>query len=171
MNDVNRFGEAYEGYAVLATQLLESWTPFVSDVSAKVGDGTYDAGDAADDFPTFAKLVADSLMAIGSEAIDALAILTSDFDEETTTGGYGTDPAKAGTTRTLTVKDDLKSVSGQVLPKQKVTVKPATLAPTNTQFEIDVDGDGLKARTYDGYVVATDGAGNAEEIFVSVTIG
>ena len=36
---------------------------------------------------------------------------------------------------------------------------------------IDVDGDGLKARTYDGYVVATDGAGNAEEIFVSVTIG
>jgi hypothetical protein len=111
------------------------------------------------------------LILIGSEAIDALSILTSDFSEETTVGGYGTDPAKAATTRTLSVKDDLKSVSGQVLPKEKVDLQPDTLAPSHTQFVIDVDGDGLKARTYDGHVVATDETGDSEDIFVSVTIG
>jgi hypothetical protein len=171
MSDPPRFSEVFEGYVDLANHLLGSWTPFVSGVSAKVDAGTYDSGEAAKDFPTVAKLITDSMMAIGSEAIDALAILTSDFSEETTVGGYGTDPAKAATTRTLSVKSDLTSVSGQVLPKAKVDLKPETLAPTFTQFVLDVDGDGLKARTYDGYVVATDEAGGSEEIFVSVTIG
>jgi hypothetical protein len=171
MSNVPRFSEVFEGYVDLANQLLGSWTPFVSGVSAKVDAGTYDADEAAADFPTVAKLVTDSLILIGSEAIDALSILTSDFSEETTVGGYGTDPAKAATTRTLSVKDDLKSVSGQVLPKEKVDLQPDTLAPSHTQFVIDVDGDGLKARTYDGHVVATDETGDSEDIFVSVTIG
>jgi len=171
MSDVPRFSEVLEGYQDLASHLLESWTPFISGVSAKVEAGTYDSDEAANDFPTVAKLITDSLMAIGSEAIDALAILTSDFSEETTVGGYATDPAKAATTRTLSVKDDLKSVSGQVLPKERVNLEPDTLAPSHTQFVIDVDGDGLKARTYDGHVVATDEVGGSEEIFVSVTVG
>jgi hypothetical protein len=171
MSDPPRFSEVFEGYVVLANQLLGSWTPFVSGVAAKVDAGTYDSDEAAQDFPTVAKLITDSLMLIGSEAIDALAILTSDFSEETTVSGFGTDPAKAATTRTLSVKSDLKSVSGQVLPKAKVDLKPDTLAPTFTQFVLDVDGDGLKARTYDGYVVATDETGSTEEVFVSVTIG
>lgn len=171
MSETPKFGEVFEGYAELANQLLGIWTPFVSGVSSKVDAGTYDAGEAAKDFPTVAKHITDSLILIGSEAIDALAILTSDFSEETTVVGYGTNPAKAATTRTLSVKDDLKSVSGQKILKEKVALKPHTLAPTHTQFVIGVDGDGLKARTYDGHVVATDETGGTEDIFVSVTIG
>jgi hypothetical protein len=171
MSDVPRFGEVLEGYVDLARHLLQSWTPFVSTVSARVDAGTYDSNAAASDFPTLVKLITDSMMAIGSEAIDAVAILTSDFSEETKVAGYGTDPAKAATTRTLSVKEDLKSVSGQKIPKERVTLKPHTLPPGHTQFVIDVDGDGLKARTYDGYVVATDETGGTEDIFVSVTIG
>ena len=76
------------------------------------------------------KLVADSLFLIGSEAVDAFAILTSGFSEKTTVTGYGTDEA-AGTTRTLALKADLKSVTGEVLPHGKVKLLPSTLPPDN----------------------------------------
>lgn len=171
MNEVSRVGEVLEGYAVLVNQLAADWTPYVNTVSTAVGSGTYDADNAAADFPQLAKLVADSLIAIGSEMVDAYAILTSDFSEQSLVAGLGTDPAKAATTRILTVKGDLVSVSGQTLPHQRVTPVPATLAPTHTQFDLDVDGDGIKARTYDGFIIATDTAGAQEEIPVTVTIG
>jgi hypothetical protein len=171
MNEVSRVGEVLEGYAVLVNQLMADWTPYVNDVTTTLSSGSYDAEDAAADFPQLAKLVTDSLMAIGSELVDAYAILTSDFSEQTLVAGYGADPAKATTTRTLTVKGDLVSVSGQVLPHQRVTPVPATLAPTHTQFELDVDADGIKARTYDGFVLVTDAAGSQEEIPVTVMIG
>lgn len=171
MSNVPRFDEVVEGYALLADELLDSWTPFLTTIAAKVNAGTYDPDAATADFPKLAKLVAGSVIGIGLEAFDALAILTSDFSEEKKISGYRTDPAKAATTRTLTVKDDLTSVTGMTLPKSRVTIVPAQLAPSTTQFVLDVDGDGLKARTYDGYVLATDTAGGVEEIFVSVTIG
>ena len=116
MNEVSRVGEVLEGYAVLVNQLAADWTPYVNTVSTAVGSGTYDADNAAADFPQLAKLVADSLIAIGSEMVDAYAILTSDFSEQSLVAGLGTDPAKAATTRILTVKGDLVSVSGQTLP-------------------------------------------------------
>lgn len=170
MSDVDRFGEVFEGYLELAKDLLASWTPFVTSVSAKAG--TYSSADASADFPAGVKLVADSLMDIGSEAIDALAILTGDFSEEVEVVGY-TDPAKSGAARTLALKDDLKSASGETLRKELVRIRPAAhvLGPNETEFILKVNGDGLKARTYDGIVVATDNAVVVDEIFVSVTIG
>lgn len=171
MSEVPQVSEALEGYAVLAQQLVADWTPYLTEVSAKLGSGTYGPDDAGDDFSALAKLIADSLFAIGSEAMDALAILTSDFSEESTIGGFGTDPSKAGTVRTLTVKGDLVSVSGQVLPKGRVTPVPNSLVPPATQFVLDVNGDGMKARTYDGVVLSTDAAGAVQEIPVSVMVG
>lgn len=171
MSEVPQFSEAVEGYAVLAQQLVADWTPYLTGMSAKVGSGTYTQDAASADFSALAKLIADSLFAIGSEAMDALAISTSTFSEESTVGGYGTDAAKAGTVRTLTVKADLTSVTGQVLPKERVTPVPASLAPSSIEFDLDVNGDGMKGRTYDGYVLSTDAAGVVEEIPVSVMIG
>ena len=171
MSEVPQISEAVEGYAVLAQQLVTDWTPYLTGLSAKAAAGSYGPDDASADFSALAKLITDSLFAIGSEAMDALAILTSDFSEESKVGGFETDPAKAGTVRTLTLKGDLKSVSGQVLPKERVTPVPASLVPPATQFGLDVNGDGMKSRTYDGFVLSTDAAGAVQEIPVTVMIG
>jgi hypothetical protein len=48
---------------------------------------------------------------------------------------------------------------------------PATLAVGATDFDLAVNGDGMKARTYDGIIVSADASGGVEEIKVSVTIG
>lgn len=171
MNEATRLSEAFEGYAELAKELVDQWVPFVGGVSAKVDAGTYDGDAASADFPVVAKLVADSWFAIGSEAIDALSILTSDFSEDGRVIGYGTDDKKAALTRTLVVKAALESVTGEVLPRRQIAVEPATLPEHQTEFTLVFDAHGLKARTYDGHVVATDTAGETEEIPVSVTIG
>jgi predicted phage tail protein len=171
MNDVDRLTEVIEGYAVLAGVLLKKWSPFLTVVSAKAAAGSYQATDAKSDFPTAAKLVAETMMAFGSEAVDALSIATSSFSEQMSTSEYTSNPAHAGTTRTVLVKADLVSATGKTLPKARVKPVPDTLAPTLTTFALDVDCDGMKARTYDGVIVVTDVAGDVEEILVSVTVG
>lgn len=171
MAEVPRLTEAFEGYVVLAEELLAGWTPVATDVATKIGSGSYDPDDLAADFSRVAKLLADAWMAIGSEAVDAISILTSSFSEQTSVDGYGTDPQKAGGERTLTIEADLVSKSGKVLPASQVIPVPTTLPPHHTRFRLDVNGAGMKARTYDGHVVATDEDGNADAIFVSVTIG
>ncbi|HJR90039.1 MAG TPA: hypothetical protein VJ782_07800 [Aeromicrobium sp.] len=176
MSDVPQASEAFEGWVVLANELLGRWTQLASGIAAQIDAGTYDDQAAAAEFPKAAKLGTDSLFLIGSEAVDAISILTSDFSEQTKVTGYGTDPKLAGTTRTLAWKDDLVSVTGEELPQVKARLAPAILPPGQTQFTVEVDGSGLKARTYDGYVVATSAAtaaasASVEEIFVSVTIG
>jgi len=174
MSSVPRFSEAVEGYGELAQELLGQWAPFAKSVAAKVDAGTYDGGAASADFPVVAKLVTDSWVAIGSEAIDALSILTSDFSEDGRVIGYST--KKATLPRTLAVKGALKSVTGEVLPHAQIAVEPATLSENETAFVLVFDAHGLKARTYDGWIVATSPAtgsapASVEEIPVSVTIG
>lgn len=176
MSDSARFGEALEGYVERVNELVDEWTPFITSVSARIDAGTYDADAVSADFPKVAKLVADSLIGLGAEAIDALAILTSDFSEadEVT---YFIGAAKTGSTRTLALKDDLKSFTGEKLLKNRVKIKPDPVSPSDTQFTLKVNGDGLKARTYDGYVVVTTTTAGAvaspdvDELLVSVTIG
>jgi hypothetical protein len=176
MSDFRGFDEAWEGYVGRVNELLDEWTPFISTVSDKVDAGTYDANAVSADFPTAVKLVAQSLIGLGAEALDSLASLSSDFSEEELVLGYATDKAKAGAKRTLAVKADLNSVTGEVLPMDRVKPVPTELDPGITTFELDVDGDGMKARTYDGYIVATSPAippapADIEEIPISVTIG
>ena len=88
---------------------------------------------------------------------------------------YAVGAGKAGSTRTLVLKDDLKSFTGEKLLKNRVKIKPDPLSSSDTQFTLEVNGDGVKARTYDGYVVVTTATAGApadvDEIFVSVTIG
>lgn len=171
MSDNLHLDEVAQGYDVLAEQLLKDWSPYLTAVSAKAAAGTYQAADAEADFSAGFALAVKSMMAIGSEALDAVSIMTSTFSEQEHVGGYHTGQVHAGTVRTLTVKADLVSVSGQKLPKARVKPVPETLAPNLTGFDLDVNGDGMKARTYDGVVVATDASGGVEEIKVSVTIG
>lgn len=169
MDELTRLTEVLEGYAELAAELATNWASFLHDLSTKAGTGAYGPDEAAADFPAAARLALTSLMAIGSEAVDALAIMTSDFSEETTEGGLTLPAAK--TSRTLAVKADFTSVTGKVLPKDRITIVPNHLAPGETQFALEVDGDGLKARTYDGWVVATDADGAEVEVKETVTIG
>jgi len=171
MSDVPRFSEAFEGYTDLASELLKNWTPFVTSVSAKVGDRAYTPEQAGEDFAAFAKLATQSLALVASEGLDALSVLTSGFSEELEVGDLSTGSVDASTTRTLTPKGDFLSVTGEVLPKSRIKVVPDTLAPNETKFVLDVDGTGLKARTYDGFVVATDEAGGTYDHPESVTIG
>jgi hypothetical protein len=171
MNDVDRLGEVIEGYAELAGVLLNKWSPYVTAMSAKAAAGNYQAADVKADFPTVAKLVAETLLAFGSEAFDALSIATMSFSEQMSTTEYTSNPANAGESRTVAVKADLVSATGKTLPKERVKPTPDTLAPTQTKFTLDVDCDGMKARTYDGVIVVADGHGDTEEILVSVTVG
>jgi len=171
MNDVDRLGEVIEGYATLAGVLLKKWSPYLTAVSAKAAAGNYQAADAKADFPAAAKLVVETMLAFGSEAVDALSIATNSFSEQMSTSEYTSNPANAGTTRTVLVKADLVSATGKTLPKERVKPAPGTLAPNLTKFTLDVDCDGMKARTYDGVIVVTDMAGDVEEILVSVTVG
>jgi hypothetical protein len=160
-----------KGYGVLADQLLKSWSPYGTAVSAKLAGGNYQPADAEADFSVGFALAVESMVAIGSEALDAVSIMTSTFSDLEHVGGFHTDAAQAGTVRTLAVKADLVSASGETLPKDRVKPVPATLAPHTTGFDLEVNGDGMKARTYDGLIVATDASGAVEAITVSVTIG
>ena len=171
MSDVPRFSEAFEGYTDLASELLKDWTPLLTAMSTKVGDNGYTPEQAAEDFAAFAKLVTQSLALVGSESLDALSILTSGFSEEIKVGDLSTGSIDASTTRTLAPKGDFVSVTGEVLPKARIKVVPDMLAPNETEFALDVDGTGLKARTYDGFVVATDEAGGTYDYPESVTVG
>jgi len=52
------------------------------------------------------------------------------------------------------------SVTGEVLPKGRITFVPDDhLAPGETEFALEVNGNGVKARTYDGWIVATGANG------------
>lgn len=168
-DEVDRFSEVLDGYADRSRELIAAWAPFLNDLSARLGAGPYGADDAAADFPAVAKLAVESMVALGAEAFDAMSILTLGFDEKETVGGLML--AKASTTRTLTVKEDLKSVTGETLPKSHVTIEPDHLAPQETEFTLSADTNGVKARTYDGWVVATDPVGAISEVPVTVTIG
>lgn len=171
MTDDLHLDKVVKGYGVLADQLLKTWSPYLTAVSTKVSAGNYQPAQAEADFSTGFALAMKSMLAIGSEALDAISIMTSTFSELEHVSGYHADAAHAGTARTLAVKADLVSASGQALPKARVKPVPSTLAPNATSFDLDVNGDGLKARTYDGLVVATDASGAVEEIQISVTIG
>lgn len=168
MDEVDRFSEVLQGYSELTKDLLADWTPFLSDLSTKLGAAPYGPNEAAADFPAAAKLAIDSVIAIGSEAFDALAVLTSSFSEEATEKGV---LAKAKTDRVLTAEADFVSVTGEVLAKSRITFEPDHLPPGETEFVLKVDGDGVKARTYDGWVVATASNGHADRVQETVTIG
>jgi hypothetical protein len=171
MSDVPRFSEALEGFGELATALVKQWTPFLTSVSAKVGAGPYTSNDAAVDFPAFAKLVTDSVIAIGSEGLDAVSILTGDFSEQFTIGALSTGSFSVDSVRTLAPKAAFKSVSGAELPTSHIIVDPATLAPHVTDFSLQVTVTGVKARTYDGSIVATDEKGDTKEFPMTVMVG
>jgi len=168
-DEVDRFSEMLESYADRSRELVTAWTPYLDDLSTRLAAGPYGIDDAAADFPAVAKLTVESMVALGGEAFDVLSILTLGIDEKETVGGLML--AKASTTRTLTVKDDLTSITGETLPKNHVTVDPDHLAPQETEFTLSADVHGVKARTYDGWVVATDPSGATSEVAVTVTIG
>lgn len=170
MSESPQIGEVIEGYAELAQDLLASWTPYLTGLTAKVGANQYGPDDAKADFSVLAKLVTDSMFRIGSEALDALSILSDDFDETGAIDVFDL-PQKVTGHRTLTLKGDLKSVTGKILPKDRIVLVPDTLVPPATQFSMVVDETGMKARTYDGYVLATAATGAVEEIPVSWTVG
>lgn len=173
MTEGTPIGEALEGYAVMFQALIDDWTPYLDGLSTKVSSGTYGPDDVTAEFPALVKLVAESMIRVGSEAADALAILNSDFDE-TTEVEYDVEGALKVTGEvTLALTGDLKSVSGEILPQAYVKVVPATAVAPHLDFVLEVDGtgEGFKARTYDGYVRATDASGAVEDFFVSRTIG
>ena len=171
MNDVPRISEALEGYGDLASDLEKKWTPFLKQVAVRANDGVYTQTDAEADFPAFAKVVADSLFLTAAQAVRALSILTGDFSTTQTVDATAVDDAT--TTRKLSVADDFVSVTKEVLPKSRLTMVPDTLAPGEKAFKLVIQEDGMKARTFDGVVVATvtDPSGGTFEYPQTVTIG
>lgn len=171
MTDVPKFDEVLEAYAVMTKNLADDWTPFLTGLSGKIGTDAYGPDEATADFPTVAKLMALSFARIVGEAGDALATLTNDWNE-TKEGAAHAMILKKGTKVTLKLKGELTSVTGKKIPLDRVTIVPDQLVYPDKNWHLVVQEDGLKARTYDGFVVATDVAGVVvEETPVSWTIG
>jgi hypothetical protein len=171
MDEFKRAGEVIEGWAEATTDLIADWTGYSAALATKLGSGSYGQEEGSADLSIGLRLLTSSAMRMTIEALETWSILTGDFDETLDTGQFATDPLKATGPRSLTVVKDLESVTGAKLPATRVTPVPSTLNTGATVFTLHVDGSGMKARIYDGEVIATDQAGGTEAVPVSVTIG
>ncbi|MDQ2648443.1 MAG: hypothetical protein M3Z03_02680 [Actinomycetota bacterium] len=169
MDGLSRTGEALEGWGQAAQELVAEWTSYASKLTTKTESGSYAAEDGSADFATGLQLVVSSFMKLGVEALDSISILTEEVDPDEDSGVFLTSPS--GQVRTLAIPNDLVSVTGTTLPAAKVTLHPATLKAGEQVFRLEVATKGVKARIYDGEVVATATDGSTETIAVKVTIG
>ncbi|MCX6397949.1 MAG: hypothetical protein NTV23_15785 [Propionibacteriales bacterium] len=171
MSENLQIGEVLEGYAEATQELVAEWTPYLTGLSGKATSGSYGPTEVADEFPALVQLVAASLFKLSGQAVRTVEVLSSDLTEAPSVDGYVVAAQKVATTLTLKLKGDLVSVTGEVLPMKQVTLVPDhVVAPAD--FDVVADGNGFKARTYDGMVLATDPTGAlVQEIFVSVSVG
>jgi hypothetical protein len=164
-----RVGDVVQGYATLASSLLDRWSAHASQMASKVDAAEYDAACAAEDLTACASLATEGGLLLAAEAWEAFTTLTGCAQE----GGIETSQpfhAPAGSVLTLTGP----LVKGQGLasiPVSAVTIQPSQLASTDTEFTLRVDTRGRKGATYYGKVAASTVAGTPPlTVWVWITI-
>jgi hypothetical protein len=146
--------EVVEGYTELASDLVGKWSEHASKVAAKLDAGTYDADQAVSDLGCGAVLATESVVAIASKALDAVAILTGrQFEpyEVESDSFFTTLPGAA-----LAVAGPFTDLVGTAsLPASAITVTPAQLDPAATEFQLHAIATGVRGATYFGIVEAS----------------
>jgi hypothetical protein len=162
----SRVGDVVEGYAALASSLLDRWGTHSSKMAEKVS-GEYDAASAAEDLTTCATLATEGGLQLAAEAVGAFVTLTGIRSGQSTANSQ-TFHAPAGAA--LTLDEALINGPGHAsIAPSAVTIEPAQLAPADTEFRISVDTTRCRGATYYGKVTATTAAGS-EDVWVWVTV-
>lgn len=153
--ETQKFAAVLDGYSLMAKELREDWVPYLEQLATRLGSPKTGPAEVAEEFPAFAKLVADSVSRVIGEAGDAVAILSKPFENSVTITVTDDAERKAEVVLTLTVEADLRGMTGAVLPTEAITVVPGELPPGETGFDLVVDEADFAADLYGGFVVAT----------------
>ncbi len=146
-----------QGYAALASSLLERWSAIASKAAAKVDAGEYTAASAAEDLTSSMSLATEGGLLWAAETLEACA----------GTGGLQGAPrvvtsrafrAPAGAALKL-AGPLVKGPMLDSLPVSAVSIRPPKLGATETEFTLHADPTGHCGATYVGTVNATTDAG------------
>jgi hypothetical protein len=160
---------AVDGYIQLAEYLVGQWQQLATDLAQQVESRTIDPNAMMKTAKNFMATGVQSVALVVNEAFDAGAamsgaqnkphvVVSTPFD----TNGTGT--AALGV-RTLAVAGPLVADLGQdSIPASAVTLRPDTLQPQQTSFELVVNGTGHAALGYSGRVNVVDTHANAIEV-------
>ena len=156
--------EVIESCTDTAKDLLHKWRTYGSGVATKL-DRPYDADTAAADLGTAVSLAVETGARLSFEALNALAILTGDYDEPVKSVKLSTQYKGAK----LEWKTDLKNLFGDIVPKDKTTITPAELGSEETTFTVRADTTGCRAGIYEGSVRAST-PDDEEEVIVRIEV-
>jgi hypothetical protein len=149
--------QVVDGYAQLASELVERWSDHASTIAAKVKTGHYGIDDAVGDLATTTFIAGQSCFFVAAETLDAIAILSGTQREPPYVESRVYTSPLPGATLALTRA--LTSGSGDTVPNAAVTLLPATLGAT-----------GCRGARYRGEVTATDDGSPPATIVVGISI-
>jgi hypothetical protein len=148
-----------QGYATLASSLLERWSSLASSAADKLDAGEYDFATAAEDLSAGASLATEGAAQWAAQTLKAATACT----------GFGagscvvkSEPFRAPAGATLRLAGPLtKGPRLDELPVGAVRIEPSQLGPTETEFTLTVDATGHRGATYVGKVEASTETGSS----------
>ncbi len=156
-----------QGYATLASSVLEKWIELASKAASKADAGAYDATTAAEDAAAGATLAAEAAELWAEWACESFTSLMG------VAGGSNiveSQPFEADEGATLKLAGPLARGPGGVqLPLSALSIDPEQLDSEDTEFTLRADGSGLRGGTYVGEVEATTDTGTSR-VAVWITI-
>ena len=140
---------AADGYVRLGQSLLVEWRTYLQDVGARPAPMT--ANQAVKDAVEGALLAARGAFLLGSETLDAIAILKGPDEQIVTTRPYVSPPADAE----LELVDDFVNLHGRPLPLGAITIERLTPEKGETRFRLRIQASGHPSGAYRGTVRVT----------------
>jgi hypothetical protein len=137
--------EVADGYAKLASSLVDKWSAHLALVASRLNDGNYDANSAAKDLAATVKLTG-----------------------ATAQSGSFNSPLPGAA---LSVTGPFTSLDGaSTLAANMITIRPLQLDPGKTAFSLELNAKGCRAGAYRGQVTATPAAGQPQDRNVWIVI-
>jgi len=153
----SRLSDVVQGYAKLASSLLERWNTHAANMASKVDAGGYDATSMAEDLTVCASLATEGGLLLMAEGLEAFGGLTG---SEVSSSIVTSQPFSAPAGASLTLAGPLVKGAGlDSLPVSAVQIQPPKLGPTEVEFTLRADGAGHRGATYVGTVEASTDAG------------
>ena len=163
----NRVGLAVDGYLQLAEYLVEQWRDRATQLAQQIESRDVSPDTMVKTAQDWMTMAFQSVALVVNEAFDASeamrgsedkphVVVSATFD---TSGGNA-----AHAVRTLELDGPLVADLGHdAIPASAVTMRPDSLAPQQTSFELVVDGTGHPALGYSGHVIVRDAQGGQIE--------
>jgi hypothetical protein len=159
--------EVADGYAKLASSLVDKWSAHLALVASRLNDGNYDANSAAKDLAATVKLTGATGFLFASKTLDAVALLAPRGPETAQSGSFNSPLPGAA----LSVTGPFTSLDGaSTLAANMITIRPLQLDPGKTAFSLELNAKGCRAGAYRGQVTATPAAGQPQDRNVWIVI-